>query len=63
MNLGGLSKNKDISSHQPADSKIPTLRMGGLGGLGKAQEASNNNDNKPKIGGLGLGLGLDLSKA
>ena len=36
--------------------------MGGLGGMGKAQEASNN-DNKPKLGGLGLGLGLDLSKA
>ena len=62
MNLGGLSKNKDISSGQQADSKIPALRMGGLGGLGKAPEASNN-DNKPKIGGLGLGLGLDLSKA
>ena len=52
MNLGGLSKNKDISSGQLADSKIPTLRMGGLGGLGKALEASNN-DNKPKIGVAG----------
>jgi len=61
MNLGGLSKNKDVSS-PPANNKIPSLKMGGLGGLGKAPEASNN-DNKPKLGGLGLGLGLDLSKA
>lgn len=56
-----MSKKNFVSS-PPPDNKIPALRMGGLGGIGKAQEASNN-DNKPKLGGLGLGLGLDLSKA